>query len=510
MREPAQIASGLFDKIRSRFENVNLGDEKAKRTIKPEDARFFNFDYVSRAGKNYGNITMNIADNNGLKIYYSKNITDDLEEVDQDEWFNFLREMRKFAKANFMTFDARDINKSGLDLRDIQQQAQADGTFDSEEVAMTESWNPMNGSARYSFQECGPVRIRIKHSANVDEDKRGDRSRHIEAIYIEHQNGERRLLPHKNLVGARATAMHCANGGEMDDELGTCITGMVTEMGSMVHFVRSANKRQFEDAETGDMAKSAVHHYHELKRKLHQIGNHRGYKGFAESFSPAGDIEEEVDVQGLRERFARKIYDDRFDEALPYVYRAYRRQQDEAQNSELAEEFESWANELTESEFEEGGKEDAIRELMANPIEVGIDGIDAANAIAPMFDSEELADKLAVLDELEGPDADARQLIINWMHHNGMSQLAAEIEDEAANSQSEETPEVPDTTPPPEPEPTPEPAPAQPPADQSMGQPPMPGTQPPAPGQPPQQPPLPQMEAKDPLEWMKKLAGLRK
>jgi hypothetical protein len=480
MRELDQIATGLFDKIRSRFEDINLGDETAKRTSDPAVARFFNFDYVSRLGKNYGNVTINIADNHGFKIYYSKNITDGLEESDQDEWFNFLRDLRKFAKSNFMTFDARDINKSGLDLRDIQQQAKSDGTFVSDEVAMTESWDRMSGSARYSFQNCGPVRIRIKHSANVDEDKRGDRSRNIEAIYIEHENGERRLLPHCSLSGARAMAQHCAAGGTVDDALGSSITELVTEMGSMVHFVRAAKHRQFEDADTGSMARSAVKHYHEVRKQLHKIGHPRGYRGYSESFVPAPDMDESVDVGALRERFSRRTYDDRLDAALPYVYRAYQRDCDRNRESdELSEEFESWANALTESEYEQGQKEDAIRELMSAPIEVGIDAIDARGAISPMFDSGDLMDKLTILADLEGPGADARQLIINWMQHNGMAQLAAEIQDQAVSDQEQQLPSVPDT------EPQEQPA-----AETASA------------------PPIPQMENTDPVVWMQRFSKL--
>ena len=40
MREINKIAEGLFEKIRDRFEDVSLGDEKAKATQDPEKARF--------------------------------------------------------------------------------------------------------------------------------------------------------------------------------------------------------------------------------------------------------------------------------------------------------------------------------------------------------------------------------------------------------------------------------------------------------------------------------------
>jgi len=78
MREINKIAESLFEKIRDRFEDVSLGDENAKATSDPELARFFNFDYAVD-GTSHGNITMSIIDENSLKVYFSKNITDELD-----------------------------------------------------------------------------------------------------------------------------------------------------------------------------------------------------------------------------------------------------------------------------------------------------------------------------------------------------------------------------------------------------------------------------------------------
>ena len=73
MREIEKIAETVFEKIRSRFENVSLGDEKANSTSDPVKARFFNFDYVNKSGKNFGNIHVSIVDPDSLKIYYARN-----------------------------------------------------------------------------------------------------------------------------------------------------------------------------------------------------------------------------------------------------------------------------------------------------------------------------------------------------------------------------------------------------------------------------------------------------
>ena len=73
MRELDRIAEDLFDKIRSRFENVGIGDKEANDTTDPKNARFFNFDYISKDGENFGNITISIVDEVNLKLYFSKN-----------------------------------------------------------------------------------------------------------------------------------------------------------------------------------------------------------------------------------------------------------------------------------------------------------------------------------------------------------------------------------------------------------------------------------------------------
>ena len=483
MRELDKIANNLFDKIRTRFENVNLGDENAKRTNDPEKARFFNFDYIDQDGKNYGNVTMSIVDDDGLKVYFSKNITDQLDDAEQDRWFEFLKNIRKFARGNLMKFDVRDINKSNLDIRDIKQQSKADGTYSDQDVQVTES--RMWGTTRSSYQEMGPARIIVRHSDNVSDDKRGDRSRKIESVFIENQLGERRLLDTKNLHVARAMARHCSEGGNVDDELGCSIMEMGKEMGAMVHFVREAKRRQFEDTETSSMAQSAIERYAELKNKLKHLGGRRGYSSYKQDYVPAHDIEEEVDVDALRERFVRKIYDDRFTEALPYVFRAYKNRENRL-STPMSEEFESWANEIAEDSFESTYEEfRELQRVMASPLSVGQDGVDAQHALSKLFSDESLNAELTKFSQEQGPDADARQLVLSWMKQNGMSIVAGKIEAELAQQ-----------------------SPAQP----------QPATQSPVPAQQPQQQvaaagtdqqvttPVP--ESKDPLDFMKRLAGL--
>lgn len=445
MRELDKIAETLFEKIRSRFENVSIGDENAKSTQDPESARFFNFEYVSKDGTNFGNVTISLIDETSLKVYFSKNISDDLGEEHQEEWYSFLRGLRKFAKRNLLSFDTRDIARSNLQIKDLKQQSKADSTYSSNELAISES--KLYGTSRSSYQECGPTKIIVRHSANVDEEKRGARSRNIDAVFIETHEGERFKLPFKNLHGARALARHLAEGGLVMDELGQDIIGQVKEMNDMAHFVRSTKNRQFEDQETQSMAQAAVNRYTQLRKSLRHLATGRGYTHYKETYVPVNDIEEDVDVDSLRERFVKKIYDDRFNEALPYVYRAYKQQQEQL-NTSMGEEFESWANEVTEGTWSVPDTQEKINDLskvMEKPLAVGVDGDTATNALYDIIGDDQLFDQISAVADEEGPEADARPLVLDWLNAND-PELAAQFQTALVPPAQPEQPAVPNQT----------------------------------------------------------------
>jgi hypothetical protein len=454
MREIEKIAEVLFDKVRSRFENVSLGDEKANSTTDPTLARFFNFDYVSKeTGKNFGNVHISIVDPDCLKIYYGQNITDELDQQEQDEWFTFLRGMREFARRNMITFDTRDISRSNLKTQDVKQQSKADGTYDADELTMTESViseGSMYGTRINSYEDRGPVKIRVKHSDFIDPDKRGSRARKIEDIYLETHRGERFLMQHKNLHGARAMARHLSEGGVMHDELGEHIIGIMSEMAAMKHFVNGARRRQFEDRETQDMVQSALKHYGQQKNLLKRLRKSKDYHDYAESYVPENDIHDDVNVDALRERFVKKVYDDRFDEALPYVYRAHRREQD-AMETSMAEEFAAWAESVYEQDTgsisvpDTDDEQQTLDKIMATPLEVGQDGLNAQSTLEGIVDDEELDDNLRNLSQAEGPESDARPTILNWLKQNE-PELAAKYETAMQPPVAPEQPPVPNQT----------------------------------------------------------------
>jgi hypothetical protein len=324
-QEINKIAETLFDKIRSRFEDVTLGDDKAQATAAPEKARFFNFNYTSKSGEEFGNITISIIDNDSLKVYFSKNISDKLDSDQLKEWYAFLYEMRKFARRNLMAFDTRDITRSNLNIKDIQQVTHADSTFDSNDVKVTES--RLYGTPKHSFENVGSARIRIVHTESVNTEVRGSRARHINAIYVENSQGERFKLEHNKLAGARAMARHISEGGNPYDDVGSHINGMIKEMNELGRFVRGMRRRTFEDTVAVDMMEAANSYYSQMHKQLNYLKSPKAYRSFVENFQPQAQQLDEVDLNELKERFVKKIFDDRMEPALPHVYKAYQLQE---------------------------------------------------------------------------------------------------------------------------------------------------------------------------------------
>ena len=424
MREINKIAESLFEKIRDRFEDVSLGDENAKATQDPQKARFFNFDYAVD-GENHGNITFSIIDETSLKVYFSKNISQDLSEEEKTKWYSFLRELREFARRNLLSFEPRDITRSTLKHRDIQQQSKADSTYDKDEMV---SESRMYGTLNRSYESFGPVRIKLAHTKPIMDEAHGARSRNIAAVFVENDQGERFRLPFNNLTGARAMARHVSAGGVPTDELGMHITEMVEEMMTLRPFVRGMQRRTFEDTVTKEMVESAFGYHGLLKNTLKKMKGKRGYTEFKENFKPAL-VEDDVDVAELKELFVKKTLDERIEQALPLVHKAYTIMKEN--NNPFAKQFESWANTVAEGSWALPDTEDEVGQLidlLSEPLPVGVDAQNATNALYNLIGDDKLFDRLEALSDVD-PEADARDVITSWLQDN-LPHIYQQIENE--------------------------------------------------------------------------------
>lgn len=523
-KDISQVAAALFEKIRSRFDNVSVGDEGAKATQNPEKARFFNFDYVDNRGNNFGNITISLIDENSLKIYFGKNLSADLDEEQKTEWYDFLRDLRMFAKRNILNFDTRDISRSNLNIKDLKQISTAEAPAGINDVNESVSrinkgdylvWkgryvgtatgkidngrvffnpdekefpndkgrvltlpidqvsvsNPLGhrvaesklfGTTKTSYENIAPhCRLVIRHDGQINADIHGARSRRIRSIYIEDDQGQRLKCPTNSLTGARAYARHIATGGQLTDDFAQHITELVDECASLRKFVRNTQRKTFEDADAVSMIEAAKQRYGYVHSILGKLKGPRGYKFYKDSWKPAQTLQDDIDLEELRSKFVQQNFDERLEDGLPYAYRAHKAKPPVEQQ---LDEFEDWAQKVTEGTWALPDNDMAMKklqDLMSSKLEAGIDGQNATGALYDLIGDDGLFD--AIYDASRGsPEVDVRPIVTNWLQAN-MPSAAQKIEDNLkfSGKEKEETPPPPPapmTPPPPAPETPPAPA----------------------------------------------------
>jgi len=328
MRPIDKTSEDLFQKLRSRFSPISMGDENADETATPDEARIFNFMY--KEGDNeIGYVSISIIDNRSFKVYYGTDLVDRIE--NKTDWFNLLKELRMFAKRNLMSFDARDLAKNQLEPRDFKFISRQDGTYKEHEVAVSES--VMFGSRRKSYQTMENAKMIVHHRKSVDEAIPGSRSRYIESIYIENADGERYKFPYNYLTGARVMTRHVNEGGNPYDDVGKHIISMVKEMRDLSKFARRTKKHAMEDENAGNIRNSVVERFHNMKKQLGAMSVKEGYARFVESFKAEEALVEDDAVQQIKERFTQQVFDTQLEDTLPAVMKAIR----EAEMRQVAE-----------------------------------------------------------------------------------------------------------------------------------------------------------------------------
>ena len=462
--EITSVAEALFEKIRSRFEDVSVGDEKAKATQDPKNARFFNFDYIDAHKNDFGNVTVSIIDAARLKIYFGKNITSEMDTDQKEEWYDFLRDIRMFAKRNMMSFDAKDITRSNLNIKDIKQLSTSNAPDNVGDTSVTES--RLFGTTKTSYDKIAPgTRLIIRHSDSINDDIHGSRSRKIKSVYVEDADGQRFKCPFNHLGGCRALGRHVANEGQINDKFGKHIVDLVQEMGKIKGFIQGSRNKVYEDDEANKMVQAAKGRYKNIHHILQKLSKARGYKFYRQDWKPAVSLQDDIDLEALRNKFVTKDFDGRLDPALAHVYAAYHSMKEEPE-MEMTPAFQPQVEEFSDKmdQIEEGTwavPEDDLaikhlQELMSDVLVAGVDGMDATNALYELIGDDELFDK--IYDAADGsPEMDVRPIVFDWLK----SHLPSVFKQVKASMEAGDAPEEPEQPAPEEPQPEEQPAPEQ-------------------------------------------------
>ena len=314
MKDLTTISSDVFNKIRSRFSNVKMGDAEGALTTDPETARFFDVSYKAH-GDELGRVNLQI-DDDALTVIYDESMLDGHGEDVKNEWFDFLNELRQFSRKNLLKFDTRDIAKSNLEKRDYAYLAQKNG-----EENMSES--KLFGTSKTSYQDVGEAKIIVKHSAPVNYANPAGRTQRIESIYIESSSGERFRYPAKHLNGARAMAVHVANGGNPYDGIGNHISGLSEELSKLRQFKNYTHRSGGAMAEAmGDISQQVMDRIEAVKHEVSSLQKQTHYESFRESFAPADAQEVPEDmINSWVDALTVRTFNEELKGVFPYIYK---------------------------------------------------------------------------------------------------------------------------------------------------------------------------------------------
>ena len=452
------IATDLFYKIRSRFSGLKLGAETGAITINPEEARFFDFDYME--GKTpIGHVSISLAEPNSMKVYFSHGITEGMDDGQKDHWYGFLKELRQFAKRRLLSFDTRDIAKDNLDRRDyefLSQNAQPKQTEQNTiqkpvgESVMNES--SMYGSRLMSYQNLMDTKLIIKHNqAVMDDTQPGARTRNISALFVENQDGERFKYPFIHLAGARAMQRHVANGGLPYDDLGKSIIRMSEEIAQLKSFGNYVVRNDLMNSETNSVVERSTQYLNSLREQIKALSKQSHYEAYKENFQAhdSEEIPQDV-VEDFKEKFTVKSFKEDIATVFPVLYRLMKEgntigyddivamTQEEIQNEDVEIEqeeydpfskFENWVMGLGEASAiisEDPEEQQAaikeLQELVGQHFPAGVDGSNAIESLTGIIEDPQLYNEIKEMAK-QDPDACVRPLVKEWLETNAPETL---------------------------------------------------------------------------------------
>lgn len=449
------IATDLFYKIRSRFKGLKLGNEMGEITINPEDARFFDFDYMEGETP-IGHVSISLAEQNSIKVYFSTGITESMDQGQKGNWYGFLKELRLFAKRRLMSFDTRDISKDNLDRRDYafltqhnQPKAQPNTIMTSVgESVMKES--AMYGSKTVSYQKLMDTRLIVKHNqAVMDDYAPGARSRNISALFVENADGERFKYPFNHLAGARAMQRHVANGGRPYDAIGESIIQMSEEIGQLKNFSNYVTRNDLMTNETSGIVTKSTEALNSLREQLAKLSKQGYYESYKNSFHArqAVEIPEDV-VEDFTNKFTVRNFKEDIKSVFPVLYRLMQENtlgyddivgmtgtreqvatEEVSTNTDPFDQFESWVMNLGETSSiqsqdpeEQSSAIQGLQALVSEAFPAGVDGSNAIESLRGIIDDPQL--QQAIKEQAaQDPDLDVRGLVQEWLSTNAPETL---------------------------------------------------------------------------------------
>ena len=307
------VAKELFNKIRGRFPSVTIGDGEGNVTTTPEQARFYDFDFITE-GRAVGKISISL-DENTVSVVYNQGLVTNEDSLTKESWYNFLKELRQFAKKRMLNFDTRDINKSNLNRRDYKFLA----NNRTEEETMSEG--KLYGTSRLSYQDFDGARLVLRHNQAVNQERAAGRTQNVESIYIESAEGERFKYPYKHINGARAMARHVAEGGNAYDEFGKHIVGLSEELSKLKKFKSYMSRSNVMAEGLSGYVDVVKERLTTVKKTIESLQKKAYYTEAFESFEKTEVTEVPQDVaENWIDELTIRQFNEELKDVFPYIY----------------------------------------------------------------------------------------------------------------------------------------------------------------------------------------------
>ena len=359
------------------------------------DADMFSFDYRAGSGKNYGSVVIVLGNDAEMTVFFGDNVGKSMESADKTDWYNFLSQLRQFAKRNMLRFDLQNLNRLKYTMQGIS--AIKEGLFEG-----------YYGTRRVSYAgEPTEARLMIRHNRNLGESDA--RFRYVESIYIETADQERFKLPFKNLAGGRAMLEHVRQGGRPYDIRGQHIAEMVEQISVLSQFRRAHQGRVFEGS-AADLISETNQYYQQLRSSVKHMSSGTGYQRYFESWQPADCNDQELMVEDIKNLFVETRIDPRIEQALTVL--AHIKKGNDMKEADI---FESWVDNMIEGTWalpDTPEQKERLKELLSTELIVGPDATNAVEQLYDLVGDDRLFDRLEDL-AAANPDADARDIIVN-------------------------------------------------------------------------------------------------
>jgi len=450
------ISQDLFDKVRSRFENLEMGDSTGAVTIDPKEARFFDFDFVLE-GADLGRVSVSLGELGSLKVFYSQGITENKDDFAKKIWYSFLKEMRLFAMRRLLRFDTRDIAKTNLEQKDFQYLASKSPKEEPMSTMNESRWN-QKSTKKTSRAVKGKTEVIVRHAKAVEETYPGARSqsKNIKAIFIQNADGERFKYPFIHPAGAFAMAQHVDHGGVPHDPAGKAIIEMSEQIAQLQEFSRHVRRATLHD-DAMSISEKAMSKLNELKERVAALSKRHHYESWIAEFNEGSDdLMTELDavtMEDYKSKFTQTNFQEELSKFFPLLHRIVgeanavnldelikenEEEQDMDQDQDMApgnvdpsDQFNNWADSVETGTLSNDQAEDLKQELDGMEtdseglpkIDLGTDGTIAVSFFQDHgLDNSDLA---AALQQAAGSDStqNAYRVFADWATSQGQEQL---------------------------------------------------------------------------------------